>query len=366
MKKLIFLLSVFTIILSCSSDDSLDTPPTNNNVVQETFGNWSPDFTNQTANFTQTRTGTQGTQQTRTIVVTVTSSTATSTEEILEEDINEDEDLFDIVEITTSNYSASESLGSFQLQVMNISIDNNNGIKIGDEFISLNFGYIEYDGNEFFCNTENEYTYFVLGLNSIGTTFSDNNFYGNGDLVELTFLIKSSELSNKFELNSNHQYDISNYMSEINAFYGTSISSVDEYDEWWDNYFEDTDGDGWSDAEELLNNGNPNDPNITPDYDEYLSPLFCEGNSTNINFLGLDTGGNLYTITDGEYGNGTFFYDSTSFKITLNDSNTYSVIIEGETETGLPINIFYKGFLSKYDDRESKSNKKAKRAILKI
>ena len=82
--------------------------------------------------------------------------------------------------------------------------------------------------------------------------------------------------------------------------------------------------------------------------------------------MGLDTGGNLYTITDGEYGNGTFFYDSTSFKITLNDSNTYSVIIEGETETGLPINIFYKGFLSKYDDRESKSNKKAKRAILKI
>jgi len=365
MRKLFFLLSIFAIVLSCSSDDSLDTPPTNNNVVQETFGNWSPDFTNQTANFTQTRTGTQGTQQTRTIVVTVTSSTATSTEEILEEDINEDEDLFDIVEITTSNYSASESLGSFQLQEINISIDNNNGIKIGDEFISLKFGYIEYDGNEFFCNTENEYTYFVLGLNSIGTTFSDNNFYGNGDLVELTFLIKSSELSNKFELNSNHQYDISNYMSEINAFYGTSISSVDEYDEWWDNYFEDTDGDGWSDAEELLNNGNPNDPNITPDYDEYLSPLFCEGNSTNINFLGLDTGGNLYTITDGEYGNGTFFYDSSSFKITLNDSNTYSVIIEGETETGLPINIFYKGFLSKYDDRESKSNKKPKRVILK-
>ena len=86
MKKLFLLLTALT-LFSCSSDDSSDAVPTNNNVVQETFGNWSPDFTNQTANFTQTRTGTQGTQQTRTIVVTITSSTATSTEEILEEDI---------------------------------------------------------------------------------------------------------------------------------------------------------------------------------------------------------------------------------------------------------------------------------------
>jgi hypothetical protein len=365
MKNIFLTLSIFTLLISCSSDDSSDTPPTNNNVVQETFGNWSPDFTSQTANFTQTRTGTQGTQQTRTIVVTITSSTATSTEEILEEDINEDEDLFDEVEITTSNYSASEGLGSFQLQEINILTDYNNGIKIGDEFISLNFGYVEYDGDAFFCNTENEFTYFLLGLNSIGTTFSDNNFYGNGDLVELTFLIKSSELSNKFGLNSNYEYNISNFLSEINSYYGTSLSSVDEYEEWWDNYFEDTDGDGWRDADELLNNGNPDDPNITPDYDNYIEPTFCNGTSSNTNFIGLHTGSELYKITGGEYDNGTFFYDTSSFKINLSDSNTYSVIIEGETETGLPINIFYKGFLSKYDDRESKSGKKTKRTILK-
>ena len=108
----IFLLSSI-IITSCSSDDGGDETVTP--TPQETFGNWSPDFTNQTSNFTQTRTGSQGTEQTRTINVTSSSSTSSSTEEILEEDINDDGDLFEDIEVITTTYTCSENLGTHQI-----------------------------------------------------------------------------------------------------------------------------------------------------------------------------------------------------------------------------------------------------------
>lgn len=66
LRSLICLLSSI-IITSCSSDDGGDEMVTS--TTQETFGNWSPDFTNQTSNFTQTRTGSQGTEQTRTFTL---------------------------------------------------------------------------------------------------------------------------------------------------------------------------------------------------------------------------------------------------------------------------------------------------------
>ena len=66
MKKLLyqssFILTAFLILYSCSPEEEDTIPPTS--TVQsttpepetETFENWTPDFTNQTTNFTQTRT----------------------------------------------------------------------------------------------------------------------------------------------------------------------------------------------------------------------------------------------------------------------------------------------------------------------
>ena len=194
MKKLFLVLTVFTLLISCSSDDSSDTPPANNNVVQETFGNWSPDFTNQTANFTQTRTGTQGTQQTRTIVVTITSSTASSTEEILGEDINEDEDLFDEVEITTSNYSASEALGSYTTISYTVLEDNNMVFKVGNQSFEISNGFFatwglaNEDNND--CITYNGYGNEFQLWGPDASLNSDGNIVGEG--LEIYFDLYTS------------------------------------------------------------------------------------------------------------------------------------------------------------------------------
>ena len=71
MKKIlsfVFLMFLFF----CSKSDSSDaiSSEENNSNLPETFGNWSPDFTNQTTNFNQTRTGSKGTNETREITVT--------------------------------------------------------------------------------------------------------------------------------------------------------------------------------------------------------------------------------------------------------------------------------------------------------
>ena len=145
---LIFIYSLF--LVGCSTDDGggeMDnTNTTPEPTPKETFGNWSPDFTNQTSDFTQTRTGSQGTQQTRTINVTSSSVTTSSTEESINQDLNDDGDLFEEIEEVITTYTGSENLGNHQTKTYNVTEDNNNGILIGNEFISMKFGYIEYDG----------------------------------------------------------------------------------------------------------------------------------------------------------------------------------------------------------------------------
>ncbi|MGB2171468.1 MAG: hypothetical protein ACPH03_03395, partial [Flavobacteriaceae bacterium] len=93
----VFFIGIFLLFNYCSSDepDELDNTPT----IEETFGNWTPDFIDQTSNFTQTRTGSQGTQQTRTINVTAETNTASATEGQINQDINEDGDFLEEIEV---------------------------------------------------------------------------------------------------------------------------------------------------------------------------------------------------------------------------------------------------------------------------
>ena len=121
---ILFLIFFLIIFVSCSSDSEGDEMPTS--ITNETFGNWSPDFTNQTSNFTQTRVGSKGTEQTRTIEVTSSSNLSESNEENLNQDVNNDGDKLDSIEISTITYVATENLGQFEVVSYEIKFNNSN------------------------------------------------------------------------------------------------------------------------------------------------------------------------------------------------------------------------------------------------
>ena len=330
MKNLILVLTVFTLIISCSSDDSSDTPPTNNNVVQETFGNWSPDFTSQTANFTQTRTGTQGTQQTRTIVVTITSSTATSTEEILEEDINEDEDLFDEVEITTSNYSASEGLGSHTIVSNSITKDNDMVLKIGNQSYPLivgrikNYGAYEMEGDGYSdldCQGKGLFN-FDIELYTEGIELnSDEQIRGEGKGVY--FELWSD---NKSNLKSSNYLDV---LNSVNQYYDLNFSSLEDFVEWYDNNY--------------------------PDGDSKFETDDCFV----YNLLNLtSTYSNVYRVEEDNIFSGELNFVGGVLEYNLNSDGSHTIEFTGGVDVdGLPVSFYFNGFLSSFDysDDTSKS-----------
>jgi len=113
MVRIFLFILTTSLILSCSKSDSEGSlsSETNNSNSPETFGEWSPSFTDQTNNFVQSRTGSNGTNETREINITSNEQVVISKEKDL--DINEDGDNYDIITETTSTYTASEGLGSF-------------------------------------------------------------------------------------------------------------------------------------------------------------------------------------------------------------------------------------------------------------
>ena len=145
MKYKILFLAVSTLSLLGCSGGGDDEMSMSSSSLPETYGDWTPSFSEQTSNFTQTRTGSQGSQQTRSITINSQSSTSTSTEEIINQDINDDDDLFDELEQLTTTYSASNGLGSFQVNSYSILEDNDMGITIGNEFYPLSNGMINVD-----------------------------------------------------------------------------------------------------------------------------------------------------------------------------------------------------------------------------
>ncbi len=221
MKANLSIIALILLLISCSSDDGSSSPVENTPTPVESFGNWSPSFSSQTANFTQSRTGTQGTEQTRTIAVTITTSTITTTEEVLNEDVNQDDDLFDEVETITTTYTASESLGSFETTEYEILIDNNNGVKIGNQTYPLNNGLVYYYGSPADC--ENIYSY-GINLYSEGVSYNSNtqNWSGKGSKIFLYFALESEQLYDDISL--------SNPLTAFNELLETDAqSTVDIY-----------------------------------------------------------------------------------------------------------------------------------------
>lgn len=134
MKKTLLLTFTILLIHSCSSEDDI---PINAPATPENFGDWTPTFTNQTSNFSQTSTGNQGTKKTRNITVTSSEETEEDNERTPEFnlDLNDDGDFVDYVERTITTYTASEGLGTFDvISDWSISIDQESN------FGSLNYG----------------------------------------------------------------------------------------------------------------------------------------------------------------------------------------------------------------------------------
>ncbi len=121
MKK--YFIVFIIIIIGCSKGDDSSSSDTNTTATVETFGSWSPSFSDQTSNFEQSRTGSAGTKQTRNVTVTSSVSSDETNERIGDNpDINNDGDYVDYYANITTTYSASIG-GDFSVDSVEITKD---------------------------------------------------------------------------------------------------------------------------------------------------------------------------------------------------------------------------------------------------
>ena len=209
MRKLLnFLFIIF--ILSCSNDweNEID----NQIDLVEEFSDWSPEFSNQTSSFEQTRTGTKGTEEKRTIDISINSNVNETFEGIENIDINQDGDNYDFFNANLTTYTASEGLGSFSILMDSSSVTYNVDISIKNEgSVSANID-----------NTSNERK---LSLNASAS--SEHEFLG-WDGPSITKPKSNNPLV--VSIDSDKQFK-ANFVNEINrdysgiGFYADSIYS---------------------------------------------------------------------------------------------------------------------------------------------
>lgn len=348
--KFIAVITLTPFFYSCSSGDAGDdtiNPP------QETFGSWSPDFTNQTSDFSQTRTGSLETQQTRIINVTSFSSTTTSTEESINQDINDDGDLFDEIEEVVTTYSASDGLGSFQQDSTEISEDNDMGITVGNNFFSIKNGSLvmskekhrDWSDNgsdeNITCEIDGyTYTLHYGGLNlwaeeiSYRPNTESYQWSGTGMMIHAELY---SYIDNDIAQNNNESYIYKDAMGLSNDRFGTSFNSQNSYDN-----RDETDA------------GCPGyDIEAFNQYNNYANSceVFNNYYSTNGAMWYDTTFDSNYAYTFGgadvDYCPGIMFDSQGKLvSISKNSDNIYTIKINGTDRYSLPVKIFYKGYLA--------------------
>ena len=188
-------------ILSCSKDEQQNKTEIDNQIdLVEEFSDWSPEFLNQTSSFEQTRTGTKGTEEKRTIDVSINSNDNETFEGIDNVDINQDGDNFDFYNANLTTYTASEGLGSFSILTNSSSVTYNVDISIKNEgSVSANFD-----------TTSNERK---LSLNA--TASSDHKFLGwDGQSI----IKPKSNNPLVVSIDSDKQFK-ANFLSKINPDY---------------------------------------------------------------------------------------------------------------------------------------------------
>ena len=200
--KLYYYFLLCLIVFSCSKEEE----PAANTVTQtvtptETFDSWSPDFNNQTSNFNQTRSGSQGTDQTRAITVTPSQDIELSNETALDEDFNSDGDKLDIYNIVSTVYTASQSLGTHSILSYELSfnqdaniINSNIGVWAGAYNTQDYYGYYGNNGNLVYDLVINGYTLFqdfpntcysiaeqVTNAETLANKFNNDGFFSDND-----------------------------------------------------------------------------------------------------------------------------------------------------------------------------------------
>lgn len=152
--KLFFLIIV--LFISCDIEEAII-----EDLTPETFSNWTPNFSDQTDDFSQSRTGDKGTNETRTIIVSVDEEIINDNERNLNSDLNEDGDRVDYLQKTIFTYTASENLGSFQATSdWVVSVDQM------ENFANRNFGYhaANFSTSSFFENNNIGAIYYLISL----------------------------------------------------------------------------------------------------------------------------------------------------------------------------------------------------------
>ena len=210
MFRILYLLITFKILLSCSKSESSSniSSEINDSNSPESFGNWTPIFTDQTSNFTQSRNGSNGTLETREITIDFNEEVVKSKEG--DTDINQDGDHYDITSHTISIYTASQGLGSFSSSGP-ISILSDIDIEIKNE------GLVNIDISEI-----------VSGMVNITANAStDHQFLGwDGPSISIPTSMNPLEI----EIDSDKQIK-ANFLNSINpdysgiGFYADSIYS---------------------------------------------------------------------------------------------------------------------------------------------
>lgn len=267
----------------------------------ETFGNWSPTFSNQTNNFTQTRTGSNGTTETRTINVTSSSNSSSSSEIDINKDVNSDGDMLDEINIRTITYSADNNLGSHEITEYEILNDVNNYFKIGQ--------------NTFFIGRVSAENF----LNSITCDGIPANFN-----YDLTFYSKTEneEIYIEFFNNDSDEFLPGEYVSVFSYLNPYFNNQFDDYDQMGD-YIDDN----FSNQEY---------------YDLYSSTTCSDSEYKLISIVEVEFQGNYYEVDLEE-----------NFILSVDlENQTYTISITGyikqdsENLGSEKVELFYKGALN--------------------
>ena len=186
--KTILSLLVIILFICCSKDEG--TNNSINNTSIERFSPWSPVFENQTSNFVQTRTGTKGTIEERTIIITSESTNTSTSEEEINKDVNLDGDFLDSINLNVIQYTTSENLGSFQIETFSI-IDDISSDIVSIPFVSKSERYSPINETTGYFQNQNNFLRYLTNSEMMKLMIIENNcteyWTGSQDWVSSDF-----------------------------------------------------------------------------------------------------------------------------------------------------------------------------------
>lgn len=228
MKKITTLFLGFLIISCGAVEDDMDETVNTPEPTPVTFGEWTPAFSEQREDFTQTRTGSDGSNQTRTITV---SSSIVGTEDVYEmednQDYNNDGDMFDVAEIVQTRYLTTPNVGAIVYVDIEV-VHNNNGtnqITFNGESYPINFLSIYKEDT----NDDKDY---IIGFHQLSEYYN----YKPIPINQMSFFLESDNSENLSFGKYETKY-LNDEIEEIQIPLGFTQTNSDKYLTIADTYF---------------------------------------------------------------------------------------------------------------------------------